>query len=210
MASIVVAGDTSGTVTLAAPLVAGTTTLTLPTTNGTILTTGSSGQSIPRAALPTGSVLQVVSTSKTNSFTTSSSTWTDVTGLSVTITPTSATSKILVFLNGHFSVSSGGTGIYAKLVRGSTDILIADNPGSGITPTTMSASTSGTVSTRENYAMQINYLDSPATTSATTYKVQVGAYDGGTQIVNGVYNMSATGSSIPRSTSTITVMEIAA
>ena len=156
--------------------------------------------------------MQVVSTSKTNSFSTSSSTWTDVTGLSVTITPTSATSKILVFLNGHFSVSTGGTGIYAKLVRNSTDILIADGTGGSptTTPTTMSASTSGTVSTRENYAMQINYLDSPATTSATTYKIQVGAYDGGTQIVNGVYNMSASGTSIPRSTSTITVMEIAA
>jgi hypothetical protein len=41
MASIVVAGDTSGTVTLAAPAVSGTTTLTLPTTSGTVITTGS-------------------------------------------------------------------------------------------------------------------------------------------------------------------------
>ena len=60
MAQISIAGDTSGSVVLAAPAVAGTTTLTLPTANGTLITTGSSGQSIPKAALPTGSVLQVV------------------------------------------------------------------------------------------------------------------------------------------------------
>ena len=43
MASIVVAGDTSGTVTLAAPAVSGTTTLTLPTTSGTVIASNSSG-----------------------------------------------------------------------------------------------------------------------------------------------------------------------
>ncbi len=54
MASIVVAGDTSGTVTLAAPAVSGTTTLTLPTTNGTLVTTAS-GQTLnsPTIATPT-------------------------------------------------------------------------------------------------------------------------------------------------------------
>jgi hypothetical protein len=54
MASIVVAGDTSGTVTLAAPAVSGTTTLTLPTTSGTLVTTAS-GQTLnsPTIATPT-------------------------------------------------------------------------------------------------------------------------------------------------------------
>jgi len=89
MASIVVAGDTSGTVTLTAPLVAGTTTLTLPTVNGTVLTSASS---VARSQLPTGSVLQVVQTNKTNSFSTSSGSYVDITGLSATITPTSSTS----------------------------------------------------------------------------------------------------------------------
>lgn len=53
MASIVVAGDTSGTVTLTAPLVAGTTTLTLPTANGTVITTGSAG-GVSQGMLATG------------------------------------------------------------------------------------------------------------------------------------------------------------
>ena len=58
MASIVVAGDTSGTVTLAAPAVSGTTTLTLPTTSGTVLTSAStitpSAGTVNQAALATG------------------------------------------------------------------------------------------------------------------------------------------------------------
>ena len=53
MASVVIAGDTSGTVTLAAPATAGTTTLTLPTTDGTVITTGSTGD-VSQAMLATG------------------------------------------------------------------------------------------------------------------------------------------------------------
>jgi hypothetical protein len=68
--SIVLIGSTSGSCTLQEQAVAGTTVLTLPTTSGTVLTTASSGQSIPKAALPTGSVLQVVqSVNSTNAFT---------------------------------------------------------------------------------------------------------------------------------------------
>jgi len=97
--SIVLVGSTSGSVTLQEPAVAGTTVLTLPAVSGTILTTGSSGQSIPKAALPTGSVLQVVQTYKTDSFSTNATSYTNVTGLSASITPTSATSKILVMVS---------------------------------------------------------------------------------------------------------------
>ena len=60
MAQINVAGDTSGSVAIVAPAIASTPTLTLPTVSGTFITTGSTGQVIPKAALPTGSVLQVV------------------------------------------------------------------------------------------------------------------------------------------------------
>ena len=65
MSSVIIAGDTSGTVTLAAPAVAGTTTLTLPTTSGTIVTSASS---LTSSQLPAGSVLQVVSTIKTDTY----------------------------------------------------------------------------------------------------------------------------------------------
>ena len=117
MASIVVAGDTSGTVTLTAPATAGTTTLTLPTANGTILTTGSSGQSIPKAALPTGSVLQVVQGSYSTQTTTTSTTYV-TTNLSATITPTSASSKILInYTVGDVGTTNPNNGVSITLFR---------------------------------------------------------------------------------------------
>jgi hypothetical protein len=195
--SIVLLGSTSGSVTLQEPAVAGTTVLTLPAVSGTLITTASSGQSIPKAALPTGSVLQVVQAVKTDTATTSSLTFGDITGLSVSITPTSATSKILVLLTlGGIAINPNAVQI--NLVRNSTNIA---QPDSGPNKATMSPYP-GAINASRNSS--INWLDSPATTSATTYKVQW-CVDGGTAYLNrhisGLdYN----------SVSTITVMEIAA
>jgi len=212
MASIVVAGDTSGTVTLAAPATAGTTTLTLPTVNGTVLTTGSSistsqlSGSIPRASLPAGSVLQVVSTTKTDFFSTSSSSFVDITGYSVVITPTSATSKILVLvdLSAGIETEEG----FAKLVRNSTDVYIGDANGSAPRVTAANMRINGGASTAR---VNMVFLDSPATTAATTYKAQVRTRNSvGTVRVN-INNDGVTNDSQkPVSASSITVMEIAA
>ena len=95
MSSIVVAGDTSGTITLQAPASAGTTTLTLPTTSGTVLTSASS---VAASQLPAGSVLQVVNTTYSTYSTFSSSTYAD-TGLTASITPSSSSNKILVLVH---------------------------------------------------------------------------------------------------------------
>lgn len=73
MASVVIAGDTSGTVTLAAPAVAGTTTLTLPTANGTVITTGSS------ASLPI-SAISATGTPSATTYLRGDSTWATVSG----------------------------------------------------------------------------------------------------------------------------------
>lgn len=73
MASVVIAGDTSGTVTLAAPAVAGTTTLTLPTANGTVITTGSS------ASLPV-SAINATGTPSATTYLRGDSTWATVSG----------------------------------------------------------------------------------------------------------------------------------
>lgn len=147
-----------------------------------------------RSQLPAGTVLQVVSASTTSSLTTTSSTYSDVTGLSVTLTPTTATSKFLtiVNLNGDHTVS---TGTWFRLNRNGTDI-------------TLNWVYIGQPANAE-YAGQttvINYLDSPNTGSAVTYKVRW-ATD-----VNGqasYLNRSDVGSQFGF-TSTITVMEIAA
>jgi Sec7-like guanine-nucleotide exchange factor len=164
MSAVVIAGDTSGTITLNAPAVAGTTTLTLPTTNGTIITTGSSGQSIPKAALPTGSVLQVVQATTGTQVTNNTINMVD-TNLSASITPTSATSKIIVMFthNGcQKTAGSSQSAVLINLVRNSTTIYNDAIYANGYTnSSSVFQSTSS-----------LSYLDSPATTSATTYKTQ--------------------------------------
>jgi len=194
--SIVLLGSTSGSVTLQEPAVAGTTVLDLPATSGTVLVGGT--QNIPKSALPTGSVLQVVSTTKTDTFSMSGG-FTDITGLTATITPTSASSKIFIVVNLAVSAdTSSGLNTF-NLVRNSTNIS---------QPAT-SPSFTGTICAYVGISDNIlpvgfNFLDSPATTSSTTYKVQIKS-NTGTQYINrrGPSNDCAF-------TSTITVMEIAA
>ena len=145
-------------------------------------------------------VVQVVSTFKNDTFSTTSGTFTDVTGLSVSITPTSTSSTILVLAASNFSYSVGNSPVVFNLVRNSTNIA---QPST--TPTyngTVTPYSAGNISDQSGQ-WSINFLDSPATTSATTYKVQ-GKTASGTVYVN----RRATADFA--STSSIIVMEIAA
>ena len=163
-------------------------------------------------ALPSGvggKVLQVVSTNKTDTFASSSiaNTFVDVTGLSVSITPSSASNKILILA----TINHGVDGIRAtalKLLRDSTAINIGTALGN--------RTAASTVAIGQNYdsnrgqVSSINFLDSPSTTSAITYKIQVGILES-TGNVARINTSGADGdfSYIGRSASTITVMEIA-
>jgi hypothetical protein len=188
--SIVLVGSTSGSVTLQEPVIAGTTVLDLPAVSGTILTTGSSGQSIPKAALPTGSVLQVVSSAYSTEATNSTFTWAD-TGLTATITPNFSTSKILVLVNeGCLAVDTNTTGVGLQLLRAGSNIATF---GYYI------AFSNGGAPNYNAYA-SLSYLDNPATTSATTYKVQFRSEQS-----NARARVQTGGT-----TATITLMEIAA
>ena len=125
-----------------------------------------SGQSIPKAALPTGSVLQVVNATYGTIQTTSSSTFTD-TGLTATITPSSSSSKILVIVNQcGVRKDTGNTGVGLRLLRGASVILKFEDAAGN------------TDSTAQNFigSISTSYLDSPATTSATTYKTQFNSW----------------------------------
>ena len=211
--SIVLQGSTSGSVTLQEPAIAGSTVLTLPAVSGTVLTTGSSGQSIPKAALPTGSVLQVVQGIKTDTFVTSASvTDTAVTGLTVAITPTSSTSKILVFCNLSMA-SENGQGGAPKLTRtigaSTTQLSLADSAGSRSRGSFAGGGYRGSASgyTLMNWNQNLTYLDSPATTSAITYGVQVSSITVGTYINRSGDDLD--NNDRLRSVSYITVMEIA-
>jgi hypothetical protein len=149
-----------------------------------------------RSNFGAGAVLQVLSTTKTDSFSSSSASFVDITGLSVAITPSSASSKILVMVT--VAVGNAINNAQLNLVRNGTNI---------------SQSTSGTAnntvgvdfpSSYKNITYPILYLDSPATTSAVTYKIQLGPNNSTAYI-----NVRATDQYFG-STSTITVMEIAA
>jgi hypothetical protein len=164
------------------------------------------------AAVAGGKILQVVSTTKTDTFSASmtAGSTTTVTGLSATITPTSATSKVLVMLT-HYG-SSDGTSITSgvNLTRGGTAIATGDAAGSR-------TSASGgfyyywnvSQGTTQIMPLAINYLDSPATTSATTYGVEwIGLFTM-TQYLNRS-NGDASAAASLRVASTITVMEVSA
>jgi len=150
-----------------------------------------------------GKTLQVVSTTKTDTFTIStanSSDPADITGLSVAITPASSSNKVLVF--GHIVIGGGQTNF--RLVRGSTSIAIGDAASNRQRLTTASAVTH--VNSPHNAAFC--FLDSPSSSSETTYKLQ--ANNNGT---TAYINRTATDSDsnvYGRFVSTITVMEISA
>jgi hypothetical protein len=111
-----------------------------------------------------GKVLQVVSTTKTDTFGSTSDSFTDVTGLSVSITPSSTSNKILIVSNFYTSVSSNSRVVLYNLVRNSTNILQPSSSGQS----------AGNYSEYSNHLQSIsmNFLDSPSSTSSVTYKIQ--------------------------------------
>lgn len=151
-------------------------------------------------------VVQVKSTTKTDTFTTTSTSFTDVTGLSVSITPTSASNKILVILDMNGSQQVGTNACFARLMRDSTAIAIGDAAGSRVRSTFALISSDAGDFFLDNAGM--NFLDSPATTSALTYKAQVIAATSGTVYVNRTGNDGDSTSGV-RAVSSITVMEVA-
>ena len=194
MSLVAISGNASGTgtLTIAAPNTNSDYTLTLPQNTGTLLSTKSSG-----------TVLQVVSTTLTTSFSTSSTSMVDVTGLSLSITPTSSSNQVLITVNMSMSAGAGGAVIFYQMVRGSTAIGIGTTGGANYNVT--GAMYSGDASTNQNFIYPSSQLlDSPATTSATTYKIQISSNNG----AQAVY-VNKRSDNYVSAISTITAMEIA-
>jgi len=144
--------------------------------------------------LGTGSVLQVVNATYSTAASRSSNVYAD-TGLSASITPTSATSKILVMVSHNgCRKDTNNTNLQVILLRGSTQISGIDGAG-GFTNST---------ATNDFGGISISYLDSPATTSSTTYKTQFRSEANNATVY--VNNSNGSGST----NSTMTLMEIAA
>jgi hypothetical protein len=147
---------------------------------------------VPTWAAPVnGKVLQVVNAVYTTQTSSSSSTYAD-TGLTATITPSSVSSKIMVFVTIPVYKDTNNTTGKFKLFRAATSIATLANAG-------FTGGTGGI----DIGAVAINYLDSPATTSATTYKVQFGSEANNSRII-----INIAGSEV--NSSSITLMEIGA
>jgi hypothetical protein len=203
MSKIALEGNASGTgtFTLASPNSSTDRTLDLPDASGVI-------DRLNRA----GNVLQVVSTTKTDTFSATGTNFVDITGLSASITPTSASSKILVQYYVSFGQSdpNANRGGGFRVTRNGTAVGIPNADGSrsrlgsyAISP--LNYEGAGMTSQ--------NFLDSPASTSALTYQVQLLFSSGGsfTGYINrsGRYQNTTENNQGPY-TSGITLMEIAA
>ena len=174
-------GSTSGYSQLDAPAVAGDQTFTLPGTGGTL-------DRLNRA----GNILQVVNATYSTNVTNTSLTYVD-TGLSASITPTSASNKILVIVQQAGASKGSGnadSAINLRLLRDSTALI------------TFAYAAAYTGTSVINYVgtQGCAYLDSPATTSAITYKTQIAAFAG----------IGGTVQSNSAQASTIVLLEVAA
>ena len=147
-----------------------------------------------------GKVLQVVTVNKSNTFSTSSS-WADITGLSVSITPASSSNHIVCCYSVNYGSAGGNVHCRVKLVRGSTDIAIGDSDGN------RTRLTGGGYNTGDFMrCVAGTYRDSPNTTSSVTYKLRAGT-NGNTLYINRNRHGDNAGYAI-RGHSCLTLMEV--
>ena len=176
--------------------------------NATLVTSGT----LPGARLPAGSILQVVQATKTDTFSAADTgSYVDITGLSLNITPSSASSKILIMVSMGICTSYGSgrerTSAF-RIFRNSTSVLDGTPAGSRIG----SLFRRGDDNVDNNHSSGASYqvVDSPNTTSSVTYKVSVEVEGGATFYLNRSPNDENDGDSYgSRTASTIIAMEIA-
>jgi hypothetical protein len=157
------------------------------------------------ANMAPGSVIQVVQVVKTDTFTTTSSSFTTITGLSASITPSSSSSRILVVMSVNGSQQVGVNDAYLGIFRDSTQIALGDASGTRIRSTAQLMAANAGWSTTVTF----NFADSPSTTSAITYSVQARTNSTGTLYINRGNNDQDGAVGAGRTPSSLILMEIA-
>jgi len=197
-------GTTSLSSGLTVPTTKGGTGLTTLGTAGQalVVNSGATGLQYSTVGATAGQVIQVVTAIKTSNQSTTSTTAVDISGLSVSITPSSSSNKILIISTVNTGQSLGYYRVHLFLSGGNTASYIGD-------ANSIARRTSLTVTPRNGdgwgqVPATLLYLDSPATTSAITYKVQFSA-SSGTAYINATGNVD---SEVGSPASTLVAMEI--
>lgn len=167
------------------------------------------GSAWKRVLNTTGSILQVVSTVKTDTFSTTSTSYTDVTGLSASITPSSTTSKIMVFVTASAAGSNDAVA-HVRVTRAGSAVNVGSASSNRIQSGFAVFTNNGVGGYSSNHGSTINFLDSPATASSVTYAVQIreGGVAAGTVYI-GRTGLDVDSSYSTRTPSNITLMEVA-
>tara|TARA_X000000368_G_scaffold4595_1_gene3507 strand:+ start:2268 stop:2822 length:555 start_codon:yes stop_codon:yes gene_type:complete len=154
--------------------------VTINGTSGVVTATSYSGAGGDLTGITTGKILQVVTVTKTDRFSVgSNASWHDVTGMSVNITPTSASNKILFMMTLY---TGADTNSFTRMMRDSTPIGVGTAAtGSQVNVTTNPARDKN--DTAQLMPQVMHVLDSPNTTSQVTYKVQFRSYGASTYYV---------------------------
>jgi hypothetical protein len=174
--------------------------------SATLTRTGSNAWTISGNA--TSKILQVVSTLKQDTFTTSSTSYVDVTGLTATITPSLASSTILVMVSLSIVNTLNQGWARGAILRGATIIGGGTPAGNRPAASFFYRQTTSSLADGQN-PKHMTFLDSPASISAQTYKIQIGVESGSTAAVNYGPMNDADAVYSPRLASSITLMEVA-
>jgi len=158
--------------------------------------------------LTTGKILQVVTAEKTDTFSHNASSWVDVTDMSVTLTPASTSSKILLLSSISFGTNGTSGYVYFRLHSSAASgaVFIGDTDGSRARVSWGGSENTGNAIMGNAH---LSYVDSPSTASAVTYKLQLFSFDAQIGYINRTYDDTDSFGYI-RGASSITALEIGA
>mgnify|MGYP003120035492 FL=1 len=167
---------------------------------------------IPTAGAPTGGgggITQIKQTVKSDTTTVSSESFADLSGMTVSITPTNSSHKVFIMSHMTFCHQDQNHTVAFRLLRGSTPVCIGDASGSRLLGTGAFAQVGDG---DHPFTVSFQFLDSPGVDSEVTYKIQV-ATEGGDTVALNKRQVGDGGSTSPKNTryaSTITAMEVSA